>query len=457
MYQTRPSKDEIVLRRYGSLYDKAEVVVMVEKLAIHGGPKAVKIDLLENLKLRPGWPIIGEEEIQEVVEAMRRVDITAAGGGGVMQEWEECFGKYLGAEYVITTNSCCAALHICLGACGVGPGDEVITTPYTWGQTVAPILQQNAIPVFADIDPKTYTLDPNKIEEQIRPQTKAVVVCHIYGHPADMDSIMSIAEDYDLKVIEDCAQAIGASYKARKVGTLGHMGAFSIGDGKNMVGGEGGMITTNDEELYERALLVGMHPSRSSREIKNPKLRRWIDSVTIPTYRIHPLACAIAKIQLRHLDDWNSSRNKNAEYFSKGLKKLQGIDPVYVAPNCFHVYHIYSPSYVGEELNQFAREKYVEALRAEGVSIGTYVGTPIHLRRQMQQHYYQGRGCPWSCRFAVREVNYRKGDCPVAEDRCEKRELNVGSINWYDKEMKIIVDMYLEAFGKVTEQVDKLR
>jgi hypothetical protein len=115
VYQTRPSKDEIVLRRYGSLYDKAEVVVMVEKLAIHGGPKAVKIDLLENLKLRPGWPIIGEEEIQEVVEA-----------GGVMQEWEECFGKYLGAEYVITTNSCCAALHICLGACGVGPGDEVV-------------------------------------------------------------------------------------------------------------------------------------------------------------------------------------------------------------------------------------------------------------------------------------------------------------------------------------------
>lgn len=152
---------------------------MVEKLAIHGGAKAVRMEVLENLDLRPGWPLIGEDEIQEVVETMRKGDVTAAGGGGVTQEWEETFAKYLGVEYVISTNSCCAALHVCLGACGVGPGDEVITTPYTWGQTVAPVLQQNAIPVFADIDAKTYTLDPNKIEEQIRPQTRAIVVCHI--------------------------------------------------------------------------------------------------------------------------------------------------------------------------------------------------------------------------------------------------------------------------------------
>lgn len=429
---------------------------MVEKLAVLGGPKAVQVEILEKLNLRPGWPIIDEEEIQEVVKAMRACDISAAGGGGVMQEWEEAFAKYLNVKHVISTNSCCAATHMCLGACGVEPGDEVITTPYSWGQTVAPIMQQNAIPVFVDIEPKTYTIDPNKIEEQVRPQTKAILVCHIYGHPTDMDPIMKIAESYGLKVIEDCAQAIGASYKGRKVGTLGHMGSFSIGDGKNMVGGEGGMVTTNDEELHERALLVGMHPARSSKEIKDPRLRRWIDSVAIPTYRIHPLSCAIAKAQLKHLDEWNHWRNEHAKCFSKGLKELSGIEPVYEDPKCFHVYHMYSPSYLSEELGGLERDRYIKALRAEGVSIGTYVGTPIHLRRRIQQHHYWGRGCPWSCKFAVREVNYRKGDCPIAEERCDKRELNVGSINWYNKEMRAIVDMYLEAFRKVTAQVDKL-
>jgi len=430
---------------------------MSEKLAILGGSKAVRIETLEKLNLRPDWPIVGEEEIQKVVETMRKGDITAAGGGGVMQEWEEAFAKYSGAKYVISTNSCCAALHMSLGACGVGPGDEVVTTPYTWGQTVAPIMQQNAIPVFADIDPKTYTLDPNKIEEQIRPQTKAIVVCHIYGHPVDVDPIMKIAESYDLKVIEDCAQAIGASYKGRKVGTLGHMGAFSIGDGKNMVGGEGGMVTTNSEELYERALLVGMHPARTWREIKNPKLRRWIDAVAIPTYRIHPLSCAIALVQLKHLDEWNYWRNENAKYFSKGLKELPGIEPAYEAPDCFHVYHMYSPSYFSEKLGGLDRKRYVEALRAEGVSIGRYVGTPMYLSPRLQQHFFWGKGCPWSCKFAVREVNYKRGDCPVAEERCEKREIIVGSINWYGKEMRDLVDMYLEAFRKVTEQADKIR
>ena len=428
----------------------------MQELALHGGPKAVEIDTLEKLNLRPGWPIVGEEEIEEVVKTMRAGDISAAGGGGVMQEWEEAFAKYLKVDHVVATNSCCAAIHACLGACGVKPGDEVIATPYTWGQTVAPIMQQNAIPVFVDIDPRTYNLDPDRIEEQIRPQTRAILVCHICGHAADMDAIMKVAESYDVKVIEDCAQAIGASYKGRKVGTLGHMSAFSIGDGKNMVGGEGGMLTTNDEELYERALLVSMHPARTRSQIKDPKLQRWIDSMAVPTYRIHPLSCAIAKVQLKHLDGWNYWRNEHAKYFSKELEEFAGIEPAYESPDCFHVYHMYSPSYHGEELAGLSRDGYIKALRAEGVSIGSYVNMPIHLRRRMQEHYYWGRGCPWSCKFAVREVNYRKGDCPVAEERCEKRELNIGSINWYSKERRAIVDMYLEAFRKVHAQINKI-
>ena len=428
---------------------------MTGTLAIDGGEKAVTIETPEKLALRPNWPVVGEEEIQEVVKAMRRNDITAPAGGGVMEEFEEAFAKYLGVKYCITTNACCAATHIALGAFGVGPGDEVIVSPYTWGQTVAPIIHQNAIPVYADIDSRTYNLDPESVSEKITKDTKAIVVVHIYGHPADMDPIMEIAEEHDLKVVEDCAQATGAEYKGRKVGSLGHMASFSIGDGKNMVGGEGGMVVTNDDDLYERAMFVGMHPARSQGIVKKPDLSKYIDSL-MPTYRMHPLAGAIAKVQLKYLDEWNLWRRKHATRFSRGLRGLPGVDPVYVAPDCEHVYHMYSPTYRGEELGGLPREKFIEALQAEGVSAGAYVKVPIYLRPRHQDRVYYGKGCPWDCPFAGRKVVYRKGDCPVAEERCEKTELNVGSTGWYGPQFGELIDMYLEAFEKVVEHLDEM-
>jgi len=429
---------------------------MVGKLAIHGGEKAVSIETPEKLALRPNWPIVGEEEIEEVVKAMRRVDITAPAGGGVMGEFEEAFAKYVGVKYCVTTNSCCAATHIALGAFGVGPGDEVIVSPYTWGQTVAPIIHQNGIPVYADIDPRTYNLDPESVAQKITESTKAIVAVHIYGHPADMDPLMKVAEEHDLKVVEDCAQANGAVYHGRRVGSLGHMASFSIGDGKNMVGGEGGMILTNDDELYERAMFVGMHPARSDGVIKKPELRKYIDSL-MPTYRMHPLAAAIAKVQLKYLDAWNLWRRKHANRLSRGLRELAGVDPVFVARGCEHVYHMYSPSYRAEELGGLPRDRFLEALRAEGVSAGAYVRMPIYLRPRHQDRFYYGRGCPWDCPFARRKVVYRKGDCPVTEERCEKTELNIGSTGWYGPQFRDLIDMYLEAFRKVVEHADELR
>jgi dTDP-4-amino-4,6-dideoxygalactose transaminase len=428
---------------------------MGEKLAIHGGEKAVSVETPEKLALRPNWPIVGEEETREVVEAMRRNDITSPAGGGVMEEFEEAFAKYVGVKYCVTTNSCCSATHIALGAFGVGPGDEVIVSPYTWGQTVAPIIHQNGIPVYADIDPRTYNLDAESVAKKVTQSTKAIVVVHIYGHPADMDPIMEVAEDNDLKVVEDCAQATGAAYHGRKVGSLGHMSSFSIGDGKNMVGGEGGMIMTDDDDLHERAMFVGMHPARSDPVIKDPELRRYIDSL-MPTYRMHPLAAAIAKVQLKYLDEWNSWRRRHAGRFSAGLEDIAGVEPAYVAPDCEHVYHMYSPTYRAEELGGLPRERFLEALRAEGVSVGAYVQTPIYLRTRHQERYYYGKGCPWDCPHALRRVVYRKGDCPVAEERCEKTELNVGSTGWYGPQFGELIGMYLEAFQKVVGHAGQL-
>ncbi|UCH35571.1 MAG: DegT/DnrJ/EryC1/StrS family aminotransferase [Armatimonadota bacterium] len=426
------------------------------KLALLGGEKTVT--------LHPGsWPRVGEEEIAAVVAALRRSNedsryLTAAGGGGPMDEFERDFAAFMGVGMAMTTSGGGPALHIAVMAAGVEAGDEVIVSGYTWGQTVSCILQQNAIPVFADIEERTYNLDAAAVESRITESTRAIVVVHIYGHPADMDAIMAVAEKHGLPVIEDCAQAIGAVYHGRRVGAIGHLGCYSIGDGKNMVGGEGGLLVTDDERLFELANLMGQHPARHGPLIKDESLRRYIDSL-IYTYRIHPLAAVIANVQLRYLDEWNAQRRRNAEYLSRGLSEIPGIEPPFVAPGCEHVYHIYSPTFVADEAAGVSRQQFVEAVAAEGVPVGMgYVRTPVYLRPRHQEHaYFYGKGCPWSCHLAKRAVEYHRGDCPVTERRCDEQELTIGgSVAWLGDQTPMM-DQYLDAFRKVAENLDALR
>ena len=425
---------------------------MAEKLAINGGEKAVTMNY-------PLWPQVEKEDIDAVVAALNKVKedtryLTAAGGGGPLKDFEEDFAKFLGVEHVILTNSGTAALHIGIMAAGVQAGDEVIVSPYTWGQTVGPILHQNGIPVFADIDPKSYNLDPQSVESKITPYTKAIVVVHLYGHPTDMDPIMEIADKHGIKVVEDCAQADGAIYKGRRVGSLGHVGCFSVGDGKNIVGGEGGAMATNDRHIFEKGVLMGLHPAVQEPTLTDPVLRNYIDNLGY-TYRIHPLAAVIVRNQLKHIDEWNGVRRENATYLSKGLGGVPGVRPPYVSPDVKHVFHQYSPSYFGEELGGLPKGKFIEALQAEGVRLFAYVKVPIYLRRRHQEHhFFYGKGCPWSCGHAAREVVYRKGDCPVAEERCEKRELNMSIPMVPSREL---FDQIIEAFRKVTRNADQIK
>jgi len=424
------------------------------KLAIEGGEKEVTLS-------PPNWPQVGEEEIEAVVAALRKSAedweyLCSARGGGPTAEFERTFAEFMGAEYGLCTCGGGPALHVAVMAAGVESGDEVIVSPYTWGQTVSCILQQNAIPVFADIDLRTYNLDPKSVEERISPYTKALVVVHIYGHPADMDALNAVAEKHGLLVIEDCAQATGAKYKGRRVGTLGHLGCFSIGDGKQIIGGEGGVLLTNDCDLFEEALMFGQHPLRQSWQVENEERKKWMDSL-IYTYRIHPLAAVIAGVQLRYLDQWNAERRANYELLSEGLKDVPGIEPVYVAPDCEHVYHIYSPTFVPEEVEGISRDTYIEALQAEGVPIGHgYVRTPIHLRPRMQEkRWFFGRGYPWAA--GRREIVYRPGDCPVAEHRCAETELTLGGGPRWRGDQSALVRQILNAFHKVAENLDVLR
>ena len=425
---------------------------MGSALALNGGPKAVTLEA-------PIWPRFGDEEIEAATWALnearsKRDYISASFGGEALEAFERDFAAFLGVSHVVSTNSGCAAIHVGLMAAGVKAGDEVIVSPYTWGQTVSPILQTNAIPVFADIDPETFNLDPQSVEASVSPYTRAILVVHIFGGPAKMDEIMAVADRHGLAVIEDCAQADGASYQGRRVGAWGHLGAFSIGDGKNLAAGDGGMVTTNDKWLWELALLCGHHPSRQTRQLEDPDLRAYIDSCCY-TYRMHPISSVIARVQLNHLDRWNALRRRNADRLSAHLAEIPGVKPPVTCEGGEHVYHMYPLSYCPEEIDGLSREVYMQALQAEGVPVGAYVRTPIHLRRRYQERdYFWGGGLPWS--LGKREIAYRKGACPVAEDRCPRTEMNMNSSSWYE-DCAELMDQYAAAFRKLAENIGELK
>jgi dTDP-4-amino-4,6-dideoxygalactose transaminase len=342
-------------------------------------------------------------------------------------------------------------------AAGIQLGDEVITTPFSWGQTVSCILQAGGIPIFADIHPDTLTIDPARIEPLITEHTKAIVLVHIGGIPADMDAIMAIAERHHLIVIEDCAQAMGSLYKGRPVGTFGHFGCFSIGSGKNLAVSEGGVLVTDDRDLFERALLAGMHPGRLSKEITIEAYRERIDSL-IYTYRINALSAALALKQLDRLEEMNAWRRRNVARLREALADVPGIRPLDLPAHCDPAWHMVHWTFVPEELPGVRRAQFIKALQAEGVPIGgSYVGTPIHLRRTFQRkEWWLGQGYPWRANPRGDAIVYREGDCPVAERRCAEQDLILGGGAWW-RDVSPLIEQIAEAFRKVTARPERLR
>ncbi|MFQ6078263.1 MAG: DegT/DnrJ/EryC1/StrS family aminotransferase, partial [Thermodesulfobacteriota bacterium] len=301
----------------------------MEKLALFGGPKAVTLDDSEALR----WPIITNEEIEAVNELMRKGEVSVS---PIVKEFEQEFADYCGAKYALAQNNGTSTLHAAYFAVGISPGDEVITPVYSWHLQLMPILAAHGVPVFCDIDPKTLNIDPEDIERKITPRTKAIVVVHVYGHPAEMDDILAIAKQHKLAVVEDCSHAHGAEYKGRKVGTFGDVGCFSLQGSKLMVAGEGGILVTNNTKYYERAIMLGHYERIPSLTLPDYTKYQWMGKEVPPIcfgykYRIHPLGAAIARVQLKHLDERNDIRRKNLEYLSQGLKDIKGVDPPYIA------------------------------------------------------------------------------------------------------------------------------
>lgn len=298
-------------------------------------------------------PEIGKEEIAAVTGVLESGMLAQ---GEVVAEFEDKFAAYIGTDYAIATNSGTSALHTALAAQGIKEGDEVITTAFSFFATASCVLMQNATPVFVDIDPKTYNIDPALIEAKISDRTKAIIPVHLYGQPCEMREIMDIAKANNLAVIEDAAQAHGAEYKAKKVGAIGDIGVFSFYSTKNIITGEGGMITTNNEEIAERARLIRNHGQS----------RRYFHDCLGYNYRMTNIAAAIGLVQLKKIDTLSLRRMSNARYYGEQLN----VKKPFVSPNVKHVFHQYT-------IRVKDRDKFQAHLERKGVGYGIYYPVPL--------------------------------------------------------------------------------
>ncbi len=417
---------------------------MPETPALLGGTPAVTTT-------PPPWPLVDRETLAEITRVITEETLCPVGAEGTQGEFERSFAAMHGRKFGLAVNGGTAALMLALHGAGVQPGDEVIASPFTWGASVSCILQNLAIPVFADIDPHTFTLDPDSIEARITPRTTAIVVVHIFGFPADMTRIMSMAKKHGLAVIEDCAQAHGAKHAGRLAGSWGTVGAFSLQASKNLTGGEGGILVCDDRTVYERAMSMGTHPQRLQAELELPEFREKIDSLAF-NYRMHSMAAAMANSQLRYLEEWTVARGRNARHLYDRVRELPYIGiPEELPETDRHAYYNIPFTYRPDVI-PLSRDEFVAALKAEGVNAGVYVRVPLYLRPRFQQHDYFGRGYPWA--IADEPVVYREGDCPVAEAMA-KVEFQVNG-NYYVESPELMAQV-ATAMRKVGENAPALR
>ena len=372
----------------------------------------------------PPVPILGEEEKQAVLEVLESRSLSAAShtnilGGARAQRFEEEFAAYCGSKHAIAVNSGTAALHVALAAAGVGPGDEVLVPSYTFTSTASAVLMHNAIPIFVDVDPNTFCMDPSRAKEAITVATKAMIPVHLLGNVADMDRLLEIARRHSLSVIEDTAQAPGAAWRDRTAGTLGDFGTFSFQETKNMMTGEGGMVITDRDDLAERCRLVRNH----GEVFMQDRPRSYVSNMLGWNYRLTELEAAIGRVQLRHLDQWNDVRRENAAYLSEHLVG-SAFAPPYVAEGVKHVFHLYGILY-DEERAGVPRKIILDALEVEGLPFTSGYPHPLYKNPLFQERLVYGtEGCPFTClRHDKREVDYRGLYHPVAEALCSHQAI----------------------------------
>lgn len=422
-----------------------------EKLALFGGQKTI-------MTAFKSYNPIGKEEVEAakaVIESGVLSQFLGAWhedfyGGPKVREFEHQCAEYFGVKHAITVNSWTSGLVAAVGAIGIEPGDEVIVTPWTMSASATAILHWNAIPVFADIDPETFNLDPKSVEANITPYTKAIMSVDIFGQSADMDELMAIAAKHGLKVISDTAQAPGALYKGKFAGTVAHVGGYSLNYHKHIHTGEGGVLVTNDDEIAERLRLIRNH----AEVVVGDKGVENLSNMVGHNFRLGEIECAIGIEQLKKLAGFVESRQILADRLSKGLEGLPGLQVPVVKEGRTHAYYIY-PLVLNAERLGVNRDQIHAALQAEGVEVSKRYQN-IHLLPMYQNKVaYGSQGFPWTSDICHRDVDYGKGICPVAEKLNDSTYLGFGMCVYDLAERD--VDLIIEAFHKVWANLDSLR
>jgi perosamine synthetase len=382
-------------------------------------------------------------------------------GGPEVQALERAWASICNVKHGISVNSNTSGLYAAVGAAGVQPGDEIIVSPYTMVASATAPLIYNCVPVFADIDPQTYCLSADTIRSKITERTRAIIVVHIFGQCADMDPIMELADEYNLVVIEDCAQSPFATYKGRPAGSLGHMGVFSLNYHKHIHTGEGGLVTTNDDQLAERLQLIRNHAEAVVEKKGVTNLTNMIGF----NFRMGEIEAAIGLEQLRKGPRLIEERKQNVRYLESKLAGLPGLSMPKVGHAGDHVYYVHALDY-DEQVTYVKREKIVEAVKAElpctelregeGPLVGMGYARPLYMLPLFRKPYSSsGHGAPIARAHAAGQVSYSDGLCPAAEKahffRVITHELMRPGMRPGD------LDDVARAFYKVWDNLDKLR
>ena len=348
------------------------------------------MDEIKLLDLTRQYEIIKDEVIPVVLEIMESQRFV---NGPVVERFERNFAEFCGTKFAVGCSSGTDALIMSLIALNIGCGDEVITTPFTFFATVEAIIRMGGTPVFVDIDEKTFNIDTSQIENAITEKTKAIIPVHLFGQCSNMDEVNRIANKYDLKVIEDAAQAVGAEWNKQRAGSMGDLGCFSFFPAKNLGAyGDGGMVTTNNEELYHKMLRTRQHGI----DMKNPYHYDHIGG----NFRLDALQAGILNVKLRYIEWWSKQRNENAQVYNNRLNKyldgsIEGPKPPHIAPEAYHVFNQYV-------VRSSKRDTLKRSLGMRNIGCNIYYPYPIHTQ-----------GC-------ISALGYKEGDFPITERACRE-------------------------------------
>ena len=418
---------------YGNMTNKAT------KLAILGGEPVRKN------KSWPRWPYWDQEVIDSILETTKsRIWCRIQSKTGTVPTFEKKYAELIGAKFCVATGSGTQALHTCVEALGIGPGDEVITSPYTDPGTIAAILSARALPVLADLDTESYQLHPDDVERRITENTRAIMPVHMMGQPCHMERFMEIAKKHNLKVIEDAAQAHLSEYQGKKLGTIGDLGCFSFQSSKTIACGEGGGIVGDDEELMDKCYTVHNHGTS----------RRGKTEVIGPKYRMNEFEAAVLLGQWSGIMERFKRRNENAAYLTERIKDVPGIRPQKLYEGTASgSYYLYATSYLKEHFNDVDRATFLKAMAAEGVSLSPYIKQGLHREPWIEHIVNQP---VYKKMFGRKRLRQYREDvpCPNCDKVCEEM-----AMIWASGPLlgtKEDMDDVANAIIKVYENRDKL-